>query len=478
MFLTAHIAVLVLALAAAAVLAGLLPLRKNILFYFLLAQVIVYCFAAPTYVVFADQLAGTELGNWYLYTQILCLTVFVPVMTITYLSTRQQTGTRVHPTTLTVESKRLSPFMLLSCGGTVLYIALLAFYGLLFRRIGHNALAAAYLNLPTLAFAYIRIFDRLLLALVLVNYLAYRYSPGGSQKYLCRISFATTMFAQLAVAGINSRFELINTFSLLAIVHLLNGGSDSRRKTLRLPLGAVIAGGLLVAGLFFTMKFREHWQGTVAGTLHSAMTSASESSEEIKDGLFRVASRLDGIDLVARMGPTLQTQGLSWGRSWYPSFLATFGFLWDAEGARDVKADLATTPKYYLMYEYAGITSPDYQSCVLTDAYGNFGVAGILLAAIVIGAIAGTASRYMVAPPSRLFLLLSIAGLQVVSQFEASLLTLLAFAWARQLPSLFVLLLSCPLRPRSLGAGRIAGTGYARRPNHHFPNRQRLHPGL
>jgi hypothetical protein len=446
MFLTAQILMLALWGSCFAMLFASLPLKKNLLLFFVLAQAFVYCFAAPSYVAYEQQLAGTELGAWYAYAQALCLLVFLPVCLLIYRITGKRAPRNRGRVSPCVNGKMLPLFAIFSCGGAVGYLMILAAFGLLFRRIGHNALAAEYLQLPTLVFLFIRTFDRLLLSLILINYLCARFSSTPSQKRLSVAAFLTTLLVQLMVAGINSRSELINTFALLAIVHFLSEAYERKRSAVRVPIRAIAIVSTCLIGLVFTMKFREQWQGTVRGTLNAVVNDASETREEIAGAIYKVATRLDGVDLIARMGPSLQDDGFSYGRSWYPSVLVTFGYLWDPEGARSIKANLATTPKYYLMYEYAGINEPDYQSCILTDAYGNLGIAGIALAAIVLGFNASAVSRTLASPQSRVGLIFAVIGLQVVAQFEVSLVNHLLFNWLRHAPSSVVLYFLCPLR--------------------------------
>lgn len=476
MHLYAHIAMLLLAGLGPLALAVVLPVRWNSLFYFVLAQASVYCFVAPTYVAIDDGLVGDELGGWYLHSQLLCLLFFLPAMLASYIGVKQRVR-RVSPRPgLSVSSARLFPFVVVCSVGAVAYFLLLASNDLLFRRIGHSALAAQYLHLSTPVYLFIRVFDRLLMSLVIVNCLAFRFASGESQKRLAGIGFAVTATVQIVVVSINSRFELINTFALIALVNMIWLTTQHRPRR-RPPYRVAFAAVLLLSCLVFTVKFRENWQGTMMATIDAMASNVTEPREKLGDAAYKVAARVDGIDLIARMGPALQEDGFSWGESWRPNLMATVGFLWDAQQARDIKADLGTTPKHHLMFEYAGIDSPDYQSCVLTDSYGNFGIGGMVLAGLVIGGLIAFVGHSLKAPHSRLALFVAVVGLQIVSQFEGSLLELLLLDWIRHLPSVALLHMTCPLQTRCR-LRPAARPSLARRPKNRLPKRHRVHSGL
>ncbi|MEM9351984.1 MAG: hypothetical protein AAGA92_03145 [Planctomycetota bacterium] len=441
-----HLVVLLFSLVFVAAVVSGSSLRRDAFFLFVLAQAVVYCFLAPACVVFDTGLAGSGLGDWYLYAELLCLLVFLPVFVLTHSSVRAWAGKRWAGRALVVNESTLPFFAVISGVGTFVYVFTLLQYDLLFRRIGHQALAAEYLHLPGSAYLIIRTFDRLLLSLVMVSYIAFHFAKTRSNKRLTGSVLAITLCGQLLVVCLNSRFALVVTFALLSAVYMLCESVSQSPRSGKASLRLALAGLAACAGIAFTVKFRDHWQGTIGETLAAVVSGSGETDGELTGGLLKSASRLDGIDLIARMGPAIAADGASWGRSWYPSVLATVGYLWDAEGAKAIKASLATTPKYYLMYEYAGINQPDYQSCILTDAYGNFRSAGFAIAAIVLATSTAIVSVLLVSPGGRLGFVVAVAGLQVASSFESALLSHMVFDWLRHVPSMVVLYLICPLR--------------------------------
>jgi hypothetical protein len=446
MYLLFHLGVVVAAVACVPLAMQLLSFRRHSFFYFILGQFVVYCFLAPTTNVYLQELPGTRLGGCYLYLQCVCLGVFLPAFVIAYLVVSKQCQRQTSKFCLTINERRLSSFSLISLVSAVACICALTYYGLLFRSVGHSALASQYLDLPVPAFLFIRSYDRLLLSLVIVNYLIFRYAKPGAQKTQCLLGLMATLGVQVFLAALNSRLQLVTTFVLLGCIDLMCKDFGPWQGRPRISWRAVVAAVVVLLGMNFTINLRQHWQGSLTDTIQPSLLATNSLASAPDEMLRAAAARLDGIDLMAQMRPELQHSGLSLGSSWCPAIVATVGYLWDSRAAQDVKAELATSPKYYLMYDYAGINQPDYPSCMLTDAYGNFGLLGILAAAIVLGIGCAIATQYVVAAPTRLWLVVGITSLQIVSYFEGSLLYHIFLGWIRHFPSMVILYLICPLQ--------------------------------
>ena len=473
-----HILVSLLATATVLLSTQMLPLRKHPLFYLLSFQALIYCFIAPTYAVYSSDSSNTDLGDWYFYLQSLCLVIFLPTFILSYRACdRSPQGDRSR-STLSVNRFRLAFFNLFCSASAVFYLATLTYFGLLFRRIGHSALADAYLSLPTLIFLWIRTYDRLLLSLVIASYITFRSCPKGQPRKLALIGFLFTFGAQVIVTALNSRFQLINTFALLWVVNLACNFHEGKRSQIHIPWRKVAMGLFLLAGLNFTLNFRTLWQGDFSETFDLSLLYTHVSSEISDDAIEDISNRLDGLGLIALMAPELSRSGYSWGASWYPSFLATFGYLWNPDAAREVKANMATSPKYYLMYEYAGIDMVDYPSCLLTDAYGNFSILGIFIAGLVLGVGCSLTQQFLTSPPSRFLLALGIVAIQVITLFEASLLHHLLMGWIQYLPALAILYFISPIEATSLQYTPIPKNLRSGKANYAPLNRQHLYSRL
>lgn len=470
-----HLLVSLAAVAMVLATIGVLPVRKHPLYYVLSLQLLIYCFIAPTYSIYSSGTKGTDLGGWYLYLQSLCLVILIPVFLISYRAAGNACRRRMGNSTLTINRFRLTFFNLFCLVSPLAYLLTLAYFGLLFRRIGHGALAEAYLSLPTLVFWSVRTYDRLLLSLVLASYITFRCSQEGRQRKSAWLGFLLTFSVQVIVTAINSRFQLMNTFALLWLVSLACNVREGKKYRIQIPWQKVVMAMLLLLGLNFTLNFRALWQGSFSETFDISLVYTRVSSAEADDAIGDISNRLDGLNLIAQMAPELARTGYSHGSSWYPSILATFGYLWDPEAAREVKASMGTSPKYFLMYEYAGISLVDYPSCMLTDAYGNFGVFGIFAAAIVLGVGCAIIQQLCVSPPTRLWLVVGIVAIQIITFFEGSFLHHLLLGWFQSLPALLILYFICPLKAVRVRCSVSPRNHHSRISTHATTHSQRLY---
>ncbi|MBX3424443.1 MAG: hypothetical protein KF688_02075 [Pirellulales bacterium] len=446
MNLTFHYILAFAAVAVAGLVARALPVRKHALFLFVLAQAVVYCFAAPTLNLSYLSVDDPILEGWYLKLQFACLVLFIPVLVASYVaSVRRLAPVRGGPS-LTLNRGMVSFLAIFSLVSSLSCLATLVHYRLLFRSIGHSALAAEYLNLPTFVFLFIRGYDRLLLPLVVTTYLALLRSSPGPERNACRIAFGSTFLVQFVIAALNSRLLLATTILLLGSIRLLIREDQPRVSSRTLAWRAVLGGAVVLVGVNFTINLRHNWRGTLWDSLDVSLLTANSLATESTHVVGDIAARLDGIDLMALMAPELRHRGFSWGESWVPGILATAGYLWDPGRAEAIKADLATTPKYYLMYDYAGIDKADYPSCILTDAYGNFGLVGVVAAAGVLGFICALARQYVANPPTRFAFAAGIVAMQVAAHFEGSFLFHVFLGWLQYAPAAAVLVVVLPFR--------------------------------
>jgi hypothetical protein len=126
--------------------------------------------------------------------------------------------------------------------------------------------------------------------------------------------------------------------------------------------------------------------------------------------------------------------------------VVTCGQLFAPEVVNEYKLAMATTAKFYLMREYAGIYLPDYPSCQLTDAYGNLGETGLLLAGLAYGAALALVTRWLRIPASGNQLVAALIGLQIYTHFESDFISLNFLSWVQNAPVLIFLLLVTPVR--------------------------------
>jgi hypothetical protein len=107
------------------------------------------------------------------------------------------------------------------------------------------------------------------------------------------------------------------------------------------------------------------------------------------------------------------------------------------------------------MVRYTPIVSSDPFNCMLTDAYGNFGLVGFVMVAIVLGVLHALGGAALATPRSAGGLVFGLFALTHAFYFEQEFILLL-IAWVKVLPVPAAILLFNPLRVRYVGHARLA----------------------
>jgi hypothetical protein len=439
---SATVIALSFSLLGAAALAGLLlrigqlSLQRDALFLIVYIEVMIYVYIAPLLSVTSGDVPSQYLDD-YSGLSLATLPLFTVPLTLTYLYVRSRLHiegaglSRAH-----TSARRLTIFSFMAILWSILYVALLATDGLLFRRIGFEGLVAAYGNLSGWQFVVIRGFDRvggpmaaiLLLALILEK---------GRGRPLILASFAITAGSVLVVAGINSRLGVLLGLITIGVPALLVTAPSRKRRSAALWS---IFGSLLAIYLIGTVVNVRADAQTVGldirqfNPLYHAVASQGTSLEV----------RLDCVDLMARITPAALDRGFSWGASWVPGIVSSAGPLISADAAQAYKQTLSTSAKYYLMRQYANLSSPDYPSCALTDAYGNLAFPGFVVAGLAFGALAALATTWISNARRSWQIVAGIFLLADVAYFEGEFIGLIVRI-AQALPIIVALALICPV---------------------------------
>jgi hypothetical protein len=155
--------------------------------------------------------------------------------------------------------------------------------------------------------------------------------------------------------------------------------------------------------------------------------------------------RLNGLDLMARMRPSLQTDGYAWGRAWKDPVALVYLPIVDPARARRMKMHFDIAAKNYLMRRYTDLDQSDYFSCMLSDAYGNFGALGIALVGLVLGVALGLSVRGLRGPVNALVAVIALFAISHLFQFEQEFVSA-TILWTKKLPFLAAVLVVNPFR--------------------------------
>ncbi|CAK9006205.1 Uncharacterized protein Rv1518 [Durusdinium trenchii] len=437
---------LVPGLGCGAILAAIYQLDtyRHFLSIICLAQVMLYAFVAPTAELFLLDRLGSDQAGWYLWLQLGVLVLFLPGYALAFAVKGSSPAPPARQ--VVISGRKATLLCLFTVTSCVVYLLILAKYQLLFRRLGHAGLAQAYLNLPFYFLFYVRAFDRLVLPMTLLSLLLVCRAPAGKVRRTGMVACLTSAVTMFLVMALNSRFELMRAISLMVTVSLPWIPVAQRANVLGFLRRGIVPAMIMVVGVTFSARVRDAWNGDLANTFSWELLVPSFVSNVDDETLVGISHRLNGLDLASIIAPQADQHGFSYGQCWRPSVVATIGPLWGSEEARRLKASLITSPKIHLLYEYAGLITPDYPSCMLTDAFGNFGFSGLLIAGIVFGGVARFAETFTLNSPSHWALVLGLVAMQVVSRFEGDLLYHILLGWLVQLPAFVLLLALCPLR--------------------------------
>ena len=361
--------------------------------------------------------------------------------------------------------------------------------GLMYRRIGVNILVSQQLNLPFASFFVYRLYIESLRYVIAVVVLGLVLG-GRRLGWPASAAALTILLSAYVYLVINSRIDL----ALNLIVGLGVWSFFWRGRGLFWPRFAgacAVAAVLLLYSISTTERIRigyarnwsVEWRAFVPGMRMEKRATARGRAEPVAGSTeaeveaeaearasvaasrplllaapveMPMSLRLNGLDLMARMRPELEARGYAWGRAWEVPAALVFLPVVNPRKAREYKLRWDLAAKNYLMREYTEMEDLDYVSCMLTDAYGNFGHAGILAVGLFLGAACALAARMMAAAPRAALVLVALFAVCHIFQFEQEFISALLF-WVKKLPLLLGVLLIAPLGIRR-GARRPAGT--------------------
>ncbi len=334
--------------------------------------------------------------------------------------------------------------------------------GLMYRRLGVNALVVEQLNLPFTSFAVYRLYIEGLRYVIAVVVLGLVLSGRrlGWPGFVAALAVLLSAYVYLVI---NSRIDLALNLLIgirgrfwprfagacaVSAVLLLYSISTTERVRIGFARSWTVEWRAFVPGMSLERRATAPARAIpeAAGSAEARATDAAASRPLLLAAPteMSMALRLNGLDLMAVMRPGLEARGYAWGRAWeVPAALVVLPVV-DPRKARAYKLRWDLAAKNYLMREYTEIKDLDYVSCMLTDAYGNFGYAGILAVGLFLGAACALAVRIMAAAPGAALVLAALFAVCHIFQFEQEFISALLF-WVKKLPLLLGVLLIAPL---------------------------------
>ena len=302
-------------------------------------------------------------------------------------------------------------------GLAVLFLVVVARNDLLFVWHGNEENTRILANLPALDWL---IFRGYMLSepLIALTWLVLGFRRWISREYL--ICGGLALLPWIVWSCLNSRNNVVIAAVFIAAVLVRNGIS---LKTLLRLFGVSI---VTIYCMVVVLNTRAIWAEKEELDI-SILTPWLRATH---GGVTGLASRLNGIDAMARMKDEIDTQGPALGAAWYrPLVYAISQPFLRLTRMEPLEYDGAT--KIILLKRYAAIDVPDYSSCMLTDVYGNLDVWGFPLAAAILAFICAIARNFYVesAPAA---VMLGIFIFYNIFSFEAEFAGILV-GWLRPL---------------------------------------------
>ena len=478
------------ALPLAALAAGWLRIRRDYFMLLLYFQALLYVFIGPILRLRrATQAPVREYESVATAALLFTILVFFAV----YLLLTRTRALRSPSVSRVIEARR--PWMELVLFGLLVYSAVFWAIAirsnLVYRRVG-NPMVVLQLRLPFIEFALYRTYIEGLLFIVTVVLVALvacrrQISLAG------RLAGLATLASAYVYWVINSRLGLAVALTVGlgvwtvywrgrrgfwprfvvggAVVAALLLYSHATTQRIRLGFGRTgsVTWRAFVPGIAVSPPAVAEGPGAVTPTpvasagLESPLGSAPPPSEEVAttapDAVYKafffytaeempLAVRLDGIDLIVRMKPNLERDGYAWGKAWEVPFALMYLPLTDPAKAREIKLSLNLAAKTYLMRNYTDIRSADYVSCILTDAYGNFGKLGLVLVGLFLAGVCGFVAWTAVRLPGAGWVIVGLFAISHVAYFEQEFVQALLL-WGKKLPLLVAFLVVNPFRIRT-----------------------------
>ena len=401
---------------------------------FVLAQGFAYLVVAPFVVALST---GSEAQYFPIIGKALLL-FLLPLTFFLYMPEKAPARPIVN---VAVNRLRLRVSALLIVLYEVLYWHTALSLDLLTRRIGTEQVAEVFAGLGVGDLVILRSHDILVLVLpALLSIVAVR-ARGRSERMLGWGLAGVTFASFVLHTFLNSRLQFVIGIVLLAAVLL-------QARPVRLSGRKFLVVAAAACVVLYALAVISNLRAAVATgqelTLSVLMPGVLQDSPAVESvGMSEWVHRLDCVDLIARMEPSLDRHGLEWGAAWRTPIFMLFGGLTDPSEYEAIKGDAVTTAKAYLLQRHTDLSFLDYYSCALTDAYGNFGSLGMLFAAFYFGGAVTLVTR-MLRSSSPLLLVLGVFAAFHVLSFESEFISHVV-GWARLLPFVLVVALLNPV---------------------------------
>jgi len=419
-----------------------LHIFRNFFFLLLLSQSFLYLNLSPSLLIFNID---NGLKEHYVWIQLYSVIIFLPVFIITYIYklNKMYLKKNINISSYFVSKKYynfISLFVLiLSCFS--LYFKLTQ--GILFSRIGSMSLTALHVSFSSSYFWIIcRYFDKnILFFFALLVYIWLTSSPEERGIFPV-LSICTVILVYGSYLLVNSRIGIvIFVVAILGVMSLHTKSNLFKKRINILPLFFIFF--LLIYSFNVATNVRLNYKPETGIKLNYFIPKHIIDADY--NSVTNLVNRTNGIDLMARASRNLTLENLAFGKAWsVPILLATGPFIFK-ELVNEYKLKGFTAAKNFIMMNYTDLTSSDYMTCMLTDAYANFWIFGFIIVGFVLGIFCAYIDKNLRYPESSRSIVISLFLVNVILLFEREFITIFGGIF-QGLPLLLFILLINPLK--------------------------------
>lgn len=436
-----------------------LELRRDCIFIAVLLQAVFYLFIAPS----INASLGIHSQSQYARLQLYVLMLFFVPLILFYRFLAQYARGEIPHERLAVDPSKAWLFAGFLVTFEAVYLYTSFTNAMIFRRIGSLAAAEHIVTIDPISHFIIRSHD--LIALPVVAYIVLVLSGQklgiGMSK---RTRYALVLASVVGGGGffltalVNSRLEMV-LGTVLLVGAVIMSHREVKLNRSRILKATVVGMAVLYAAILVA---NVRWAVLRDEPLIAAWNPTYSLSEEISAGTARAqwVNRIDCLDLMARMEPSLAQRGYEWGDAWKVPLVVSLGQYVAPNLAKRYKATGQTTAKAHLIKRHTGLGTVDYYSCAVTDAYGNFGPLGFIFTAFIVATLVAMVPIFVFRRirgfTSASLLIGMVIAYHVLTFEQASIAYLIG--WVRYVPILVVFLVLNPLKRQVNRPGFVGGS--------------------
>lgn len=423
-----------------------LYLKRDFLLISFIAQSVIYLLIAPTIIIMG---LDNATANDYLRLQTCAVILFVIPLIVVYkaLISKFKYPDNEFKSDFSVTSNKV----LLFTGFIIIFELLFLYYSItndmIFRRIGTYEIALKQSNLGSVSLLILRSHD--IIALPIICYLIYliKRIKIASNVSITKMSHRLLKFSLILTGSIytfnallNSRFLIVS--ALILVIGILSMFQEKKSIfKIFMRFAPFILVGMYIIVIIGNIRIQSRTDEAFINVFNPTYFTQKQADYQIKNEWVK---RLDGIDLMQKMEPSLYANGFEYGRVWKVPVLIALTQYFDSDVVKEYKASARTSAKTFLMEDHTSLDPGDYNSCMLVDLFGNFNIFGFLLGGVAMALLLGMCTKMIINEENTSFVFIGMILASHFLIFERDFIDHLV-GWIKYIPITVVILMILPV---------------------------------